>query len=832
MSFQSEQQQRIAAAALRRYQALQRDECIDPNSLDSRPSKKQYEVFKAIQTIPTRVVVAGNRAGKCLVKGTKVATPSGPINIENLKPGDTVYSENGKEIQVVELFDEGIKEVVDLTHRNKVIASCPKHHRWLMYNQKSHKYEVRRIDQHNKEWAIVRQELEAPLGNINEPHAYVLGALLGDGCSRENGIVLSCGDEEVVNKCADILNTSVKRAHPNNHSWRLYRCQVNHYSEWCRNKYAHEKTVDMNIIKSWNRESLLDFMAGLIDTDGSIYKTTSSSGNKELSLVISMQAEEVIKAFQYGLLALWGIEQNITLDDRDKYKNGPLYCIKIHHNYNVKRILKELSSYLAIDRKKYKEEYNSISDGKFNPIFMGIKVGDTRQEHVYDIMVDSDTHLYTLANGLVTHNTTIGGREISWLIEDKHPYIKRNDIAKNKPLTILVLGQVGEQIESNLWREKIKPFLTPGTFKEVRIGNALQRVEFKDTSDRIIFISHHNASEARKTTQGYDAQYVWVDEMPNSLSLIAELQMRVMADKGRLLITFTPLLRNVDIKNWVEQETETKAKFKFNTLDNPIFKGREKEILAEFDQYPESERNARLYGDWYAGDLSVYELDFNKHIVDLPAEYSRTWDHIEAVDPAASGTMGYILLAQSPLQRCWYVVKSKYIKGAAATDLLDKLYVESAPYNIIKRVSDPHEVWFIKEASKRDIFYLGVYNKTQRKAELIKNVQHKLTEGALKICKDCTEIQQELVSAQWSETANDKIENSTKYHTLDALQYALDVLPIEKKVTRYVHSDPLVAHDMELRDQNKERKKAEFKAMKIKNAKGRAKWQKRFSYSH
>jgi hypothetical protein len=452
-----------------------------------------------------------------------------------------------------------------------------------------------------------------------------------------------------------------------------------------------------------------------------------------------------------------------------------------------------------------------------------------KQYEVFKSIKDISTRIVVAGNR--AGKTVIGGREVAWLVENKHPYIKREELWGAKPLTVLVLGQVGEQIESNLWREKIKPFLTPGTFKEVRIGNALQRVEFKDTGDRIIFVSHHNANEARKTAQGYDAQYVWIDEMPNSLSLIAELQMRIMADNGRLLITFTPLLRNVDIKNWVEGESTHKRKFKFNTLDNPIFKGREQQIIEEFMQYPESERRARLYGDWYAGDLAVYNLDFDKHIVELPEDYKPSWDHIESVDPAASGQMGYVLLAQSPLQRTWFVVKSKYIKGAAATDLLDKLYVESAGYNIVKRVSDPHEVWFIKEALKRDIIYMGVYNKTKRKAELIKNVQHKLTDNSLKISKACTDLIQELVSAQWSETVEDKIENSTRYHCLDALQYAADSVPQEKKVTAYTHPNPVVAHDMKLRADNQERKEKEFKALKIKRAKGRARWRQQFSFS-
>jgi len=51
------------------------------------------------------------RGGPCFAAGTKVSTPAGDIDIEDIKPGDAVYAYN---------FDEGkvVEETVEATHQN------------------------------------------------------------------------------------------------------------------------------------------------------------------------------------------------------------------------------------------------------------------------------------------------------------------------------------------------------------------------------------------------------------------------------------------------------------------------------------------------------------------------------------------------------------------------------------------------------------------------------------------------------------------------------------------------------------------------------------------
>ena len=212
-------------------------------------------------------------------------------------------------------------------------------------------------------------------------------------------------------------------------------------------------------------------------------------------------------------------------------------------------------------------------------------------------------------------------------------------------------------------------------------------------------------------------------------------------------------------------------------LDNPIFFGREAAILAEYANVPENEKNAILFGDWYIGDNAVYDFERGKHIVPIPFDYSPYWRHVLAVDPAGRGLIGIVLIAEHPMTGIKYVIYADYIKGKAPTLILDEIETIAKPYNIVKHVSDPHETWFIEQARLKGFFYHTPFNKTGRKVELIKQIQSGITDNKLLFVDKCTLLIDELASYQWSDSAEDKIAQSTKYHIMDALQYGWDLFP-------------------------------------------------------
>src|SRR5690606_2381133 len=137
---------------------------------------------------------------------------------------------------------------------------------------------------------------------------------------------------------------------------------------------------------------------------------------------------------------------------------------------------------------------------------------------------------------------------------------------------------------------------------------------------------------------------------------------------------------------------------------------------------------------------AVYYFDYRTMVVPRPSNYSPSWRHVVSVDPALASALGLVVAAEDPNTNCWYVIKAKYISGILVpTEIEETVWKETCNYNVVRRVSDPHEVWFIQTARAAGRNYRGVYKKTDRKAELIKNFQQALG-TKLFICDDCTDL--------------------------------------------------------------------------------------------
>lgn len=367
-------------------------------------------------------------------------------------------------------------------------------------------------------------------------------------------------------------------------------------------------------------------------------------------------------------------------------------------------------------------------------------------------------------------------RLITWVLTETHPNWKRPLEWGSEPLLAIVAGRTGKQIEESLL-PKIRSYLEPGTYKEIRIGNIIQRLELSN-GNRIVFQSLENPNMARERIQSYVAHIAWIDELPPTVDVMDELLRRIQARDGYFLASFTPLVRNIKVQKFVDALKEPLAKtYRFKMLDNPLYSDpqRRDDVLTSLAHLPEHVKNSRLYGDWMSDDNAVYQLNTDT-MVEMPQNYSPLWRHVESVDPASSSALGYTLWAEDPNTGIWYCIKAEYVKGIfVPTEIVTTVQKLSYGHNIVKRVSDT-EPWFVHQAAQMGIKYTAVYDKAGRKIEMIKNLQQALG-SKVKIAPHCESLIEELSGMRWSENKENKIVSSNDYHLHDTAAYFIDNLP-------------------------------------------------------
>jgi phage terminase large subunit-like protein len=430
----------------------------------------------------------------------------------------------------------------------------------------------------------------------------------------------------------------------------------------------------------------------------------------------------------------------------------------------------------------------------FDPQVPGSKPSVVQEQTLRDI---GKYKYRVIRAGNQSGKSTTCARELAWVAEENHPYWTRPEEWGNGPLTLLVVGQDRKTMEVEIWGNKLVACLEKDNWREVRSGQALSYVEHRVTKNKIIFISHSESGEqARKHMQAYVAHYVWIDEMPMRVMIFEELQRRIQARAGYMLMSFTPKVKSVEVKEYIDKlcELPTAKLYRFKMLDNPLYKdpAKKKEILAEYEMYSEARRNAGLNGDWMVGDEMVY--DFNSNMIEeISPHYSHGWRHVESADPALRSKMGHLIFVEDPDDNTWTLIRDDYIEGDLDPDsILEECRKRTAPHFIVRRISDVAS-WFQIMAAKKGRPYQSPHNKTQRKDDLIKGLQQALSNRKLKIAPHCKNFIAEINNCQWSENS-DRIVNSQKFHCLDAAQYFVDMMPpAEKRAPNFTRAHEIIA---------------------------------------
>lgn len=348
------------------------------------------------------------------------------------------------------------------------------------------------------------------------------------------------------------------------------------------------------------------------------------------------------------------------------------------------------------------------------------------------------------------------------------------------PLLLLVLGRQSKQVDESIW-PKIRMHLRAGTYREVRVGNSLQKVVMSNGNVLLTF-SHHNVAQAQQAVQSFDANLCVIDELPSHPSLIEEAEKRVLLRKGSLVLTYTPKQPGPKVKAYLEAlPAHLISRIRLSSLDNPAMDQETRDkMYASAASQGQSALNTILYGEWTVGDRAVYgAYDPTTCMVQLPEHYSpQIWRHVACVDPAVASASGVIVLGEDPNTHIWYVVHASYVTDIAdPAEIVRAVEGRMSSFRIVRRIYDTAATWFAGAARAQRFIYLPIENKAHNKHNFIAAVNAALgqkvflTEGALP-------LEEELLGAQWSETGTgDKIAAAHDYHCADALLYCLQLLP-------------------------------------------------------
>lgn len=224
------------------------------------------------------------KCGKALQNGSKVYTPTGPKNIEDIKINDLVCTPYQTYTKVTGVYPQGKRPCYKVTFSDESTVNCDEEHLWEVRDRNRNHVDVLPLKDlghlfiQEGKYKRLRWAIKLGICEFDEQSLpidpYLLGLLIGDG-NIINNVRFTSADEEII----DSINELIKDKN----------CQVNHYSKieygivkinGYKNYYV-DKLRELNLIGKCSHtkfipdiylynsyDNRLKLLQGLMDTDG------------------------------------------------------------------------------------------------------------------------------------------------------------------------------------------------------------------------------------------------------------------------------------------------------------------------------------------------------------------------------------------------------------------------------------------------------------------------------------------------------------------------------------------------------------------------------------
>lgn len=377
------------------------------------------------------LVLAGAGSGKALKNGSKVQTPNGPVPIESLKIGDSVFNINGGISKITGVFPQGKKEVWKVEFSDGVIVECCKDHLWTYQtsSQRGKKAayktttleEISKLPLQTNAGDYERWNLYIPMTQaVAYPEKdflispYLLSALIGDGCLRSKTFSFSNSEDDLLEKInSELQSIGYALKHRSDYDYSIRMIDQKKVSPLrleleklgLSSSRSYEKFIPRDYLQS-SIEQRINLLKGLIDTDGECcgsyycYSTTS----KQL-------CEDIVELVQsLGMTASVENRQTYFTYNDEKKPGLPSYRILIKASGEIPKI----HSSLKHESKWVKGQ--SSARRTIRRITPTSEMAD-----MTCIKVDAEDELFLTEGYVVTHNTRVLTHRIAYLIQNNVP---------------------------------------------------------------------------------------------------------------------------------------------------------------------------------------------------------------------------------------------------------------------------------------------------------------------------------------------------------------------------------------------------------------------------
>lgn len=361
-----------------------------------------------------------------------IATPDGFVEMGSLKVGDEIWNPDGNTTKVLEIYEQGFKDVYQLELADGRTVRCGANHLWEVICANNHfKHKVYKTHDlltnglfnetvvNGKKYNSYKYYLPpvSPIAYSEKPQnipAYTLGALLGDGALTKRTPKISSIDKEILDKIQKQLGDGFefkydptttceyrivdKERFLHKSEFKNGQYGVNRLHRWleeldlcvsCQYKYIPDN------YKYGSIEQRCELIRGLMDTDGYI----SSDG----SMSFVNTSKQLIDDFMEVLRSLGII---CTVSKRAPGKGGVQNGREIFGTrFSYVVYIKGNPDIFYLPRKRSRIKINRKFSNKVaitNIKYLG------EQERQRCILVDNPNHLYVTRDYIPTHNSFKG----------------------------------------------------------------------------------------------------------------------------------------------------------------------------------------------------------------------------------------------------------------------------------------------------------------------------------------------------------------------------------------------------------------------------------------